>query len=277
MKVALAVLALFLLGAPSLGALSPDCTAVPGSTLKETRVHEPDNLFDYMDGGAEGYITYSFLKLNGVTCVLNGTRFILDISEMATPDFAYGLFVSNYDSRKPTEKLGAIAQVMGARATLVKDKYFVEVSMDAPGEHSAEIRPVIAALEKRIAGTATLPKEITWFAAEKRTAPLVRMVPESVLGMGALPKGFVTEYAFGKAFLVITAGPEAAAAAMKKVQGRFAGAAPVKVGEQAFEATDQYLGRMVFFRKGAYIAGFNALAEGEDGVAQAAAFAARIP
>jgi hypothetical protein len=64
---------------------------------------------------------------------------------------------------------------------------------------------------------------------------------------------------------------------MDKLRARFVGSTPAKVADDGFLATDQYLGRLCIFRKGRYVAGYGNLAEGQDGVALAAALAKRIP
>jgi hypothetical protein len=49
------------------------------------------------------------------------------------------------------------------------------------------------------------------------------------------------------------------------------------LGEDAFSAQDQYLGRLVVFRKGARVAGVSNAAAEPEAVALAKALAARLP
>jgi hypothetical protein len=51
----------------------------------------------------------------------------------------------------------------------------------------------------------------------------------------------------------------------------------VQLGEEAFQATDKYLGKICFFRKGKYIGGIANVAETGDPVAAAKVLAGRIP
>ena len=46
-------------------------------------------------------------------------------------------------------------------------------------------------------------------------------MPESVLGIRILKRGYVAQYDFGKAFVVPEDSPEAAAAVMQKLRARF--------------------------------------------------------
>jgi hypothetical protein len=101
-------------------------------------------------------------------------------------------------------------------------------------------------------------------------------VPQSVLGLGLLKRGYVAQYPYGNMFIVTEATPESAKAVMQKASARLSGT-PVQVGEEAFQASDKYLGKLCFFRKGRYIAGIAKVAESGDPVAAAKVLAGRMP
>ncbi|HSW50885.1 MAG TPA: DUF6599 family protein [Bryobacteraceae bacterium] len=257
---------------------TPSCKLVPGWTQQgEARTFESENLFEYMDGNAEGYLIYSFVKMNGVTCQAGGVTLVFDVSEMADAESAYGIFVSNRDPRIPTEKLGTAGQIQPRRGVFVKDKYYVEIAANPEGDHTAPLRAFLTAMEKLIPGQAALPPLLTWFPREKMDESTLRLVPQSVLGLGLLRRGYAAQYEYGKAFVVTEATPESAAAVMQKARARFGETKPATVGDEAFQHTDRYLGRLCFFRKGRYVAGFANVTEGTDPVAAAQALASKIP
>jgi hypothetical protein len=259
-------------------AQTPDCKLVPGWPQQgESRLFESDNLFEYMDGNAEGYLIYSFVKMNGVTCQAGGVTLVFDVSEMADPESAYGIFVSNRDPRLPTEKLGTAGQIQPRRGVFVKDKYYVEIAANPEGDHTAVLRAFLTAMEKRIPGQATLPALLTWFPREKMDETTLRLVPQSVLGIGLLKRGYVAQYDYGKGFIVTEATPESAAAVMVKARARFGQTQEAKVADEAFQYTDKYLGRLCFFRKGRYIGGFANVTEPTDPVAAAQTLASKLP
>jgi hypothetical protein len=105
----------------------------------------------------------------------------------------------------------------------------------------------------------------------------LRLVPQSVLGLGILKRGYIAQYPYGKMFIVTEATPESAKAVMTKASARMTGSAPVQVGEEAFQANDKYLGKLCFFRKGKYIGGIANVAESGDPVAAAKVLAGRMP
>ncbi len=259
-------------------AQKPDCSLVPGWTQHgPARSFEPDNLFEYMDGNAEGYLLYRFVRMQGVTCRSGGDTVVFDVSEMADPEWAYGMFTANRDPNSPTEPIGMGGQILPRKATFAKDRFYVEFSAEPEKDHRAALRAFALAMEKRIAGRSRPPETLGWFSPEGLKPDSVRLVPESVLGLRLLQRGYVAEYEFGKAFLVAESSPEAAAGVMAKLRARFTGSQAVAVAEEAFRASDRYLGGLCFFRKGRYIGGFANLKEGEDAAGAAARLAARIP
>jgi hypothetical protein len=267
--------ALVLAAASAAMAAGPVCTLVPGWTQQgAARSYTADNLFEYMDGNAEGYLIYGFVNMQGVTCEKGGATFVVDVSEFSDRDSAYGMWTANRDARQASAKIGAGGQILPRRLTFVKGIYYVEIAAAPEGDHSPALREWSAALEKTIQGSTEAPAALSWFPAEKRQT--LRLVPESVLGIRALKRGYFGQYEYGKAFVVIEETPESAAAVMAKVKARFAGASAAAIGDEAFSAEDQYLGRLCFFRRGRMVGGWANVAAGSDAVGLARSLAGAL-
>jgi hypothetical protein len=257
----------------------PTCTLVPGWTQKgDARSYVGDNLFEYMDGNAEGYLIYGFVSMHGVSCVKGEVNLVIDISDFGTADQAYGMFTANRDTRQPEAKLGMGGQIVPRRAMFAKGQYYVEIAAGPEGDHTAVLKEWMAGFEKMVPGSTSTPVALTWFPAEKQQS--LRLVPESVLGIRLLQRGYAAQYDFGKAFVVTEASAEAAGPIMQKLRARFAQTGETTaatVGDEAFQANDKYLGRLCFFRKGRYIGGYANVADGQDPVALSVALAAKLP
>jgi hypothetical protein len=257
----------------------PRCDLLPGWTQSGPfRTYVADTLYDYMNGNSEGYLIYGFQRMTGVTCKKGDASFVVDISEMPDAESAWGLYASNRDPRVPAEALGMGGQVVPQRGIFAKGDRFVEISASpATTDHSEAIRAFLKAIEAKLAGSSAPPPELGWFPAEGLDSASLRLVPQSVLGLSVLRRGYLAKYDYGRAFITRSATPEAAAQVMAKLQQRFGESQSVSVGDSAFQANDKYLGRLLFFRKGAYVGGFANLKEGFDATAAATALAAKIP
>jgi hypothetical protein len=253
----------------------PSCNLVPGwSQAGDARLYESQNLFEYMDGNAEGYLIYGFLKMQGVTCKKGDVTFVIDLSDFGDPDSAYGMFTANVDGRVPTQKIGMNGQIVPRRAFFVKGRYFLEIGANPEGDHTPALQAWTAALDKVTPGSTSLPAPLAWFPAEQRQS--LRLVPESVLGIRILKRGYAAQYDYGKAFVVLEATPQSAAGIMQQLRKRFGETTPAAIADEAFQATDQYLGRLCVFRKGPYIGGYAISREGMNPVSLSQALAGRV-
>ncbi len=276
MRSFLIVIALLALAAAA-GAQTPECSGVAGWQQQgPIREYGPDNLFDYMNGNAEGYLIYRFVNMKGVTCKKGDDTILIDFHEMADPEYAYGLFCTNRDVRLPNEAIGMGGQVLPRRAVFAKGKYYIELAASPDKDHSAALRAFVAGIEKQIEGRATPPDAIGWFPKDKLAPNSVRLIPESVLGLRILKHGYVGQYDFGKGFLVPEESAEAAAQVMVKFRERIGQTEPAKIADEAFTGADKYLDGLCVFRKGRYIGGFANLKGGRDVSAEAASLAASV-
>jgi hypothetical protein len=256
-----------------------NCHFVPGWELSGAkRQYVADNLFEYKDGAAEGYLSFSFVRMQGITCASGANTLAIDVSEMRDADSAYGMFAANLDSSQPVAKIGMGGQVQRQSATFAKGKYYVELvelAANPDSDDTATMQAFVAKMLGYIEGRETPPEELEWFAKDDLAS--TQLIPESVLGLRQLKRGYVAKYKQGQAFVVQEASAEAAAAVLQSLRERFEGAAPVKVGDEGFQATAKYLDGICVFRKGKTIAGYANLPQPQDAAAQAAKLAARIP
>lgn len=265
-----------LAGLASAEGLAPSCSLVPGWTQDgPARTFAADNLFEYMDGNAEGYLLYQFQRMNGVNCKsASGNVVVFDVSEMADAEFAYGMFMANRDAKSVVEKLGMAGQVTSRKAMLAKDKYYIEAGSNTPD--AGALRAFITAMANQVKGQTELPEAVGWFPAKGLEAGSVRLVPESLLGMRILKRGYVGLYDVGKAVILHEKSAAAAEQVMEKLRDRIGEVQAAKLGDDAFQATDKYLGCLFFVRKGAYIAGVANAKQPADAAGLAAELARNI-
>jgi len=279
MKLAAALFATLLGAMPAAAQGFLDCHLVAGWEPSGTvRHYDANSLFEYKDGGAQGYLIFGFVRISTVECKSGGSTLTIDVSEMADADAAYGIFAANIDPTLPTTHIGMGSQVQAQSAIFAKGIFYVEMvetADDSNRDDSATMRAFASAMEVRMDGRVTPPAQVGWFLPGN-IAP-IRMVPESVLGLRELRRGYVTSYAKGQAFLVLEDTPGSAGLAMKALRLRFPGAVDAAAGDDGFAASAQYLGGLCIFRKGRVIGGYVNLPTPQEAAAQAANLAARIP
>jgi hypothetical protein len=256
-----------------------DCHLAPGwEASGPIRQYVADNLYEYKDGAADGYLIYGFARMRSIDCKSGGDTLTIDVSEMTDADAAYGLFTANRDPRLPIAKIGMGGQIQAQSALFAQGKYYVEIAEAAANpeaDHSATMQALIAKMLERLEGRKSTPEALEWFPKENLAS--LRLIPESVLGLRLLKRGYVAKYTQGQAFVVLEATPESAAEVLKKLRERFEGATPAQVGDEGFQAKAPYLEGICVFRKGRYVAGYANLPEAKEAATLAAKLAARIP
>ena len=256
-----------------------DCHFAPGWQQYGTkRDYAANNLYDYKDGGAEGYLVFGFVRMQGITCKSGADVLDIDVSEMADADAAYGMFTANLDPSLPIAKIGMGGQVQRQSASFAKGKYYVELvetATDPNSDQSALLNAFAARMLENLEGRSSAPEAVDLFP--KETLVSVRLVPESVLGLRQLKRGYVAKYKLGQAFLVQEASSESAAEVLKSLRGRFEGASAAQVGDEAFQFKAPYLDGICIFRKGRYLGGYANLPDPQDAASLAAKLAVRLP
>jgi hypothetical protein len=260
------------------GDFVPSCDLVDGWTQKgEIEEFVPDNLFDYMNGNAEGYIIFGFEKLTSLRCVSGSNSIVIDVSEMESPEMAYGIFASNQHPRHELLPIGMVGQVLPRRGTFAKGSAFVELTASGDRDQTKSLSAFAKAIEKEMTGTTELPSALRWFPQAGLKVNSIRLVPQSVLGLSMLEQGYVAEYDFGRAFVVFEESPEAAVKTADKLRQRLNDVQPSDVGDKSFKGVDKYLGQMFVVRVGQKIVGFANLKDGVDGRAKTGELVAALP
>lgn len=257
-------------------AYASDCRLAPGwEPAGPARTFVADNLYEYLDGGAEGYLIFGFVRLEHQTCTKGEDSLVLDVSEMTDADAAYGLFAARRDPRQAVRPIGMGGEILPQRASFAKGNYYVELTATPGEDYLPTLRAFVAALEKRIEGRSSPPEALIWFSPDGLNS--VRLIPESVLGLRPLKRGYVAEYSNGQAFIVTETTAQSAAAVLAALRQRFARARPAEVADEAFQFNDPYLGGVCIFRHGRHLAGYAHLRDSSEAVSLARILASRLP
>ena len=279
MKFAALLLTVLLMAEMAHAQVSLDCHFATGwEPSGPARQFTAENLYDYKDGAADGYLSYGFARMSTIDCKSGADTLTIDVSEMNDADSAYGLFTANRDAKLPIVKIGMGGQIQPQSAIFAKGNYYVEiveVADNTEADHTAVMQACVAALQLRLHGRETAPEALQWFSQDNLDT--VKLIPESVLGLKLLKRGYVAKYKQGQAFVVLESTPESAAEAFKKLREHFDGATPAQIGDEAFQAKAPYLDGICVFRKGRYLAGYANMPDAPQAAALAVKLATRIP
>ncbi len=243
------------------------------------RQYDSGNLYEYKDGGAEGYLIFGFVRMSTMDCKSGANMLTIDLSEMTDADAAYGIFAANLDPNSthiadrdgrpdPGAKRHASPR---ANSTSRSSKF----AADADADDSSTLRSLASRMEVRLPGRVTPPAQLRWFPPDN-VAP-IRMVPESVLGLRELKHGYVTKYQPARPSSSSRTRPNLHLSCSNLFTCTFPGRRPAPVGDEAWMVHAPYLGGICIFRKGRVLAGYVNLPTPQQAATLAAVLAGRIP
>ncbi|MBN2408202.1 MAG: hypothetical protein JXE07_00575 [Candidatus Aminicenantes bacterium] len=94
--------------------------------VEPTATYDKTNLFDYIDGGAELYISYNFKKLLAVRYKGKGDEeIVIDIFDMGDSFNAFGVF--SHGREREDGLVGQGSEYGGGLLTFWKDRYYISV------------------------------------------------------------------------------------------------------------------------------------------------------
>lgn len=147
-------------GPESLRDLLPADGAVPGwSRDGEVQEFAGDDLYAYIDGGAEIYEEYGFRRVAVQDYrTAAGASVSLELFEMATPEAAYGIYTFKRSGKGKGVALGGGGDLEDYYLNFWKGRYLATLTgFDQAPETLAGLRALAGAVDAKIAGTAGLP------------------------------------------------------------------------------------------------------------------------
>jgi hypothetical protein len=229
---------------PSRPDQAPPAAAIPGPGFAAgwdrsgpLRTFTGQDLFNQIDGGAELFLEFGFVKLRLQAYAKGGSKLTLNAYEMEDPASALGVYLMKMGRETPFSEVAARNSSEEAQLTMVKGRYFVQVDNldDVPASKVEAVALANAFLAGVTAEAAATPLD---------ALPAVGRVPGSerlirgpyglqpyftfgegdILSLGGRIFGALAEYRMtdGKTFtrlMVPFPSPDAAAAALAHIKG----------------------------------------------------------
>jgi hypothetical protein len=227
MKIALrlfAAAALFLAAGPAmggeasdLGKLLPAAGEIPDwKSDGEPLAYTEDNLWEYIDGSAENFLSFEFRQVLAQDYVsLAGKALKVEIYEHASPLMAYGIYAQMRSPGLASHEIGGGAFSDEYSINFWKNRFYVRVAVFEAGDGAQrELEDFATAIAAKIPEGGVLPAEATVFPEEGLVPNDTRYVTRGVLGREKFPPAFVGTYRAGgeEARLYLSTLPDSAAA-----------------------------------------------------------------
>jgi len=260
---------------PGIAALVPD---LAGWDLAEApRSYFPDDLFEYINGAAESYLSYDFRELLVADFERPGagTTLTVEIYDMGLPVNAFGIFAAErYPENEPVA-VGDLGYIEGEALNFLADRFYVKMLAfglgDATGTALVEVGAKVAG---NVGPGRGLPELTRAFPANGLVARSERYIKRNFMGYEFLHDGYVATYKVEGGELegfFIEGGSDREAEGMlaQLLEALAADAQAVDEIELGFHARNRYGQSLFISRVGRVLCGAMRVPEGLDKEGQA--------
>jgi hypothetical protein len=249
-------------GSSDLLALLPaDGAVTDWSREGEPRFFTPDNLWEFINGAADGYVMYGFEEVVTADFSMGSTdqQAVIDIYRMQDPVHAFGIYCQERNPDYEFLEIGAEGYMGGTALNFWRGPYYVKLTVF---EESDELKEELSKLAKHVSGKidhpAVEPREAGYFPTENQRARSIQFLPRDVLGQSYLRNAFEVQYQSEgtdyKIVAVLAEDEEAARSGLSKYKEFLSGAGDQKalegLGDEGFVGEDRFYGKVVAARSG---------------------------
>lgn len=163
--------------------------------VDEYPVYTPDDLWDYINGAADGYLALGFTDLTIREYVRGKNKIKAEIYRFGNDSQAFGIYSMERSPGYDFILAGVQGYSEQGLVHFYKDRYYVKLmTHSGSAKVNAKMRDLALLISGRIEGSNDFPALLKLFPAEGRLQNQETYLPESVLGHGFLGKAFRASY-----------------------------------------------------------------------------------
>jgi len=243
----------------SVGRALPD-RAGEWARAAQIQMFNPGDLWEYIDGAAEQYLSYGFQDLATTRYTSDQTRTVVvaEVYRMAESRGAFGIYRQEANPKARPVALGVEGRASSNTIRFWLAEFYVKLTTPPGGGRQRELEALGAAIAKGLGAPGTMPAEVAWFPAAGQVPDSAKFIPTDALGQASFANAFEAKYESpgepSTAFVVPFDSDAAAAAALARYEtflarakGRTKVTAP---GDGGFSATDSFQGFILAVRAG---------------------------
>jgi len=234
-------------------------------------VYGPDNLWDFINGAADTYLSYDFVDLHVAEYKKGRDVIKLEIYRHTDHTMAFGIYSSERSPSFDFMNLGAQGYNADGAINFFKGKFYVKIRTYSGKAKTLQAEQALAVkVADMLEGESTMPEILSVFPSEGRMQNEETYINESVLGHAFLSKAYKALYQVGPDNFAIYVIQNASAGELRKTISTYASSAgidPIESDEGKYILTDGYNGTIFLAGKGDKIVIISGLARDQAGLA----------
>ncbi|MCF7885055.1 MAG: hypothetical protein K9M80_01050 [Candidatus Marinimicrobia bacterium] len=162
------------------------------------QIYTSDNLWNYINGAADGYLDYGFVKLKTARFKKDTNKITIDIYNMGNKLNAFGIYVAERADQYTPLRIGAESTIYPpSEANMLKDRFYVFVRC-RDGEITNEMgKAILKKISQQLPGDSSLPQEFGILPQTNRVAGSEKYIKKDFLSMAQLANVILADYEQG--------------------------------------------------------------------------------
>ena len=160
------------------------------------QIYLPDNLFEYINGAAEIYLNYDFMKLISLSYESKEKQsIIVDIYQHSNLNNTFGIYCQEKPLKGNFLNIGTQGYYEDGILNFFKGVYYVKLSSFDLGDKDRSILTSIAKkIEKELEGISCFPEPVKCLPQKEKIINSERYIAKNFLGYSFLNSAFVADY-----------------------------------------------------------------------------------
>jgi hypothetical protein len=158
--------------------------------------YSPDNLYEYIDGAADVFLSYDFVKLASLTLVNKDKQsFPVDVYRHNNDRNGFGIYCQEKPRKGPFIAIGAQGYYETGVLNFLRGSYYVKISGFDLGEKDQDVLTAYAKkLAEKLEGPTTFPAVVLCFPKEEMVQDSQGFIAKNFLGHAFLHSAYVADY-----------------------------------------------------------------------------------
>lgn len=237
---------------------------------EDTQNFFPENLFEYINGAAEIYLSYDFHELIVAQYAKRGSEssLAIEIYDMGSATNGFGIYSAERYPENTFSPIGVQGYLEEGSLNFLVGRYYVKLlCFDCEDFSDQALRSFAEGIVSRVDDKGGFPEVLGAFPDEGRVANTEKFILNNVMGYGFLHDGFLTQFQKGEqsfdCFVIVGEDADDAEQMLKKYL-EAKGSSNVRAIPEGFHIKDRYYHNIYVARVGRYVCGVMKIRDGSE-------------
>lgn len=167
--------------------------------VQDYPVYYPENLWDYINGAADAYLSFLFMDLHIAEYVhKNGTIIKAEVYHHKAPEYSFGIYSMERTPEYHFQDFGIQGYAESSLVHFITGNYYVKVTTNSSGDAISEFVAMVARkVAESLGDPGPLPEALQLFPEEGKITYSEKFIADNFLGHDFMSRVFTTDYKVG--------------------------------------------------------------------------------